>query len=50
MNEPEGVAYSLAATDEGAVIRQLEFDKYVGLALRHIVDDNLLKLLKTPLC
>lgn len=47
MDDPEGVAYFLTATDEGAVIRQLEFDKYLGLAFRHnIVEDDLLKRLK----
>ncbi|OAB35036.1 hypothetical protein PMSM_10635 [Paenibacillus macquariensis subsp. macquariensis] len=42
MDDSEGVA-----TDEGAVIRQLEFDKYIQLAYRHsIVDDDLQKRLK----
>lgn len=47
MNVPEGIAYFLTATNEEAVIRQLEFDKYLQLAFRHnIVDDDLLKRLK----
>lgn len=47
MQIPEGVAYFLTATNEEAIHRQLEFDKYLALAFRHnIVDEDLLKRLK----
>jgi hypothetical protein len=34
MDNPEGLAYSLTATNEEAILRQLEFDKYLALAFR----------------
>lgn len=47
MENPEGVAYFLTATNEDATLRQLEFDKYLALAFRHnIIDDDMLKRLK----
>lgn len=42
MKEPEDVPYFLTATDEGALIRQVEYDKYLEVAFRHeIMDDDL---------
>jgi len=47
MDVPEGVPYFLTATNEEAVIRQIEFDKYLSLAFRYdIIDDDLLNRLK----
>lgn len=47
MENPEGVVYFLTATNEEAILRQLEYDKYLALAFRHnIINDDLLKRLK----
>lgn len=48
MDEKKGVPYFLVGEDEGAKIRQLQFDKYLEVAFRHeIVDNNLRRRLKS---